>query len=52
MPAGLAGADDGTNCMSPLTRQAMLEGDLSMKEEVVAELDFVIRWSEDRPLRS
>ena len=40
VPTSLAGADDVTNCMSPLTQQAVLEGDLSMKEEVVAELDF------------
>ena len=40
VPTGLAGADDDTNRMSPLTQQAVLEGDLSMKEEVVAELDF------------
>ena len=40
VPASLPGADDGTNCMSPLIRQAVLEGDLSMTEEVVAELDF------------
>ena len=40
VPAGLAGADDDTNRMSPLTRQAVLEGDLSMEEEVVVQLDF------------
>ena len=33
VPAGLAGADDDTNLMSSLARQAVLEGDLSMKEE-------------------
>ena len=38
--ASLAGADDDTNRMSPLTRQAVLEGDLSMEEEVVVQLNF------------
>ena len=40
MPAGLASADGGTNHMPHLTRQAVLEDDLSMKEEVVADLDL------------
>ena len=43
--AGLFGADDGTNRMSPLTRQAALEDDLSRKEEVVAGVnccDYVV----------
>ena len=40
MPTGLAGAEDDNNGMPPLTRQAGLEGDLSMIEEVVADLDF------------
>ena len=40
VPAGLAGADVDTDHMPPLTLQVVLEGGLSMEEEVVAELDF------------
>ena len=40
VPAGLAGADGSTNSVPPLARQVALEDDLSMEEEVVADLDF------------
>ena len=51
VPTGLASADDSTNSTLPLVRQVALEDDLSMEEAVVADSNFVILWSEDRPLR-
>ena len=39
VPAGLASVDGSTNRTSTLVRQAVLEDDLSMKVEVVANLD-------------
>ena len=52
VPAGLAGANSSTNNTPPLVRQLASEDDLSLEEVVVADLTFVILWSEDRPLRS
>ena len=40
MPAGLAGADGSTNRTPLLVQQAVLEDDLSMKEDVMAGLNF------------
>ena len=39
-PAGLAGSDGGTSSAPLLVWQVALEDDLSMEEEVVADLDF------------
>ena len=40
VPAGLACADGSTNSTPLLIRQVASEDDLSMEEEVVADLDF------------
>ena len=40
VPADLAGADGSTNSTPPLVWQMASEDDLSMEEEVVADLDF------------
>ena len=52
VPTSLTGANGSTNDTPPLVRQMASEDDLSMVEAVMADLDFMILWSEDRPLRA